>query len=74
MVTVLSSPCSQVSLEELCREEGLPWLERESTKSERDTFKSVPRKHDGLRDGLLELMSLCQEAREVVHPQGSVHI
>lgn len=60
----------QLSLEQLCRDENLPWVARGDTMSERGVFKSVPRKYDGLRDGLLELISLCRDARDIIQPQG----
>jgi tRNA(Ile)-lysidine synthetase-like protein len=60
--------CSRQSLEDLCREVNLPWIERVASESERTHFKSVPRKYRDLRDGLLQLISLCREARDVLHP------
>ena len=62
----------QVSLEEVCREAGLPWTDRGSTNSDRGIVKSVTRKHEGLKDGLLELMSVCREARNIANPQGII--
>ena len=67
---IRGSTVHQVSLEELCREEGLPWVDTRDGRSERDLFKAIPRNNEDLRDGLLELMSLCREAREAVQPHG----
>lgn len=59
-----------MSLEELCKKAGLPWLDRASSQLEREIFKSIPRRHEGLREDLLELMLLCRDARDFAHPQG----
>ena len=62
----------QSSLIQLCRDEGLEWIEDPSNQrptSLRNKVRPVLAQHPELEAGLLDLMSLCRDVREITTPQ-----
>ena len=59
---------------ELCREEGLEWTQDPSNQkpiSPRNRIRPILARHPELGEGLSEIVSLCQETREISQPQTS---
>jgi hypothetical protein len=64
--------CPKSSLIQLCREEGLEWIEDPSNQkpiSPRNRIRPILAQRPELGAGLSEVVSLCQEAREVAQPR-----
>lgn len=65
--------CSKVSLEALCREQGLGWVEDPSNFLpiyQRNVIRKVLDEQPELCSGLAGVMEMCHKARTAVEPQG----
>ena len=61
----------QSSLIQLCREEGLEWVEDPSNQepiSPRNQIRPILAQHPGLNAGLADMMALCREAKDHTEP------
>lgn len=64
---------SKKDLAEVCRSEGIEWVEDPSNKSSyymRNVIRATLEKHPEVSSGLPQLVASCNEARSIIHQRG----